>query len=548
MDPAGHATEPHRGGSAPRGDANHPLILLPHLIRLSRVDLSRLGPLLRLAPPSRRQCRLVLPLVLLLMVAVAVAQIDENPPPEAGTALEPSNCYRCHGSGIGMGLTSLYSISASSTTPRLDAPLQLNVTVRNDWVAELRDLSARIDLADAPDIGFTGRPPPVLGIERRGNLTFDALDPSDLVNVTQERTTRLEMPLPAGATALRIRLIPEGAGDDAPNLELRLWPPATDTRGDPALVIDEAGRGGTETLRVPTTTSTLRSGVWLAEVAQAPCDPLADRSCLRDQAFSLLGDAWFNITGGARQQTRPLRVLDGQDLAAPQTASVGWTLYLREAPEGNQTIRVLVNTTAHFKHNHNSARYDDWPFTQNLSLPIRLGGGVEVLAAPVEAAPESTHSVVLHWSESLGYAAAFALLASIVSGGAFGRASKRAVDRLVGGARRRVAFHIVLSYLLTVVAVAHTVVFLLEVTYHWSVGLLWGGLALLFMVLVGANGALQLPIIRAWGYPAWKFLNQFFTWALVLALLLHMGLDGANFDWLQDRVGWRDPVVTYFRG
>lgn len=518
-----------------------------HVHRLSLPPLSRLFPLLGIPDNFLPQIRRLLPvLALLAMAAVAVAQVDERPPPAEGTPLEPSNCYRCHGSGIGMGLTSMYSISARSTTPELNQPLQLTVTARNDWVADLRDLSARIDLGGAPDVGFSGRPPPVLGTTAVGNLTFDPINPLDL---THERAARVEMPLPAGATAFRIRLLPDvQEGEEAPDLQLRLWAPASDTRGDPTLVEDRSGKGGLEMLLVDEATNARRSGTWLAEVAQAACTEIRDRSCLRDQGFRLVGDAWFNITGGARAQTQPFPVgLDGQDLDAPQRSSVSWTLFIRQEPEGNQTITVTVNTTAHFKHDHNSARYDDWPFSQQITLPIALHATMELQAAPAPLAPASDEGLI-PWIEAIGYASAFALVASVVSGGIFGKSSKRLLDRLFGRTRRRVAFHIAISYVVTLLAMAHTILFVVEATYHWGVGLLWGGLATLSMILVGVNGALQMPVIRRWGYPVWKVLNSVFTYALLVFLVLHVALDGVHFSRIPERLGWRDPVLEYLRG
>ncbi len=485
-------------------------------------------------------------LVLLAVATLVAARTQEDQPPSEGTGLAPSNCYKCHGAFSGVSLASVYNISVTSTPMVLDAPVNVTVAVRNDWLAQLRDLSARLDLTGAPEVGFSGKPPPVLGVTSRGNLTFNATRPLAL---TEERVARVAIALPAGATALRIRLVPDTqTGDAAPDLAFRLWAPATDTKGDATVAVDEAGKGGSETLRVPAATPLLRSGTWLIEAAQAACVQAPDSACLQAQGFRVVGDAWFNVTGGERRQTLPFPVdqLEGQDTDGPLTSQVSWTVFLRDLPQGNQTLRVTVNATAHHDHHPNSARYDDWPYTDSLDLPVRVGGSIAVTAGPAPStATTSSLPTSVDWGELVGYAGGVALVGSVLSGGAFGQVSRRWLDRVFRGAARRVAVHKLLSACVILSAFAHTALFLGEPTYDWSVGVLWGGPAILLLFLLGVTGALRRRMVRWWGTGAWQALHAGMTYLALLFAVVHLGLDGADFQWIPERLHWQDPLRAY---
>src|ERR1051326_592703 len=92
--------------------------------------------------------------VLASIAVLAVAQVQEQAPPDQGTDLRSSNCYKCPATGggnLGPPLQSMLSVTAGgSTALALNQPLNLTVTVHNDWVAALRDLSADLDLGGAP--------------------------------------------------------------------------------------------------------------------------------------------------------------------------------------------------------------------------------------------------------------------------------------------------------------------------------------------------------------------------------------------------------------
>jgi len=230
---------------------------------------------------------------------------------------------------------------------------------------------------------------------------------------------------------------------------------------------------------------------------------------------------------------------------------VAWTYFLRDYTHGNESIAVTVNATAHYQHPPNAARYDDWPYSQRIVIPLTLlpiGGNLTLPSAPVTATNQTSGIPLAQWGEAVGYLGSFTLVVSMTSGGAFGNRTKTGLNKLYGEGKRRIAFHNVFSYGVITFAVAHMALFLIEAEYHWSVGLLWGAPAILFMLLLGVTGAFQGHIMRWWGSRAWTVIHASLSHLTILFTLVHMGLDGAHFTWIPKGLHWTDPVVKFLRG
>jgi hypothetical protein len=135
----------------------------------------------------------------------------------------------------------------------------------------------------------------------------------------------------------------------------------------------------------------------------------------------------------------------------------------------------------------------------------------------------------------------FLLVFSMITGGVFGKATRRWQNHLFRSAKRRVAFHNFVSYLLTFFAAAHTALFLWEPGFPWTLGMIWGTGALVAMMLLGVTGALQVPMVRRWNYATWRWTHLALALASVLLTIVHVLLDGANFTEFAEWVGWDDP-------
>lgn len=145
-------------------------------------------------------------------------------------------------------------------------------------------------------------------------------------------------------------------------------------------------------------------------------------------------------------------------------------------------------------------------------------------------------------AESTGFAAAALLVPSLLLGGTYGKASRRLFNALLGGAKRRVMFHNLVSLGLSLVAVLHIILFTYEIRYTILMGVLWGGLGALSLLVLGLTGYYQVPLIQRHGYKWWWYVHLTFGLLVVVFVSYHALLDGADFvfaregipEWIQD--------------
>lgn len=484
--------------------------------------------------------------LVLLVGAVAMAQ---TPP---ATNVVDSKCYTCHRQG-GQAATSAIS-SVFSLQPPEQLTLKpgeaspLVVVFRNDWTSRLDRIAATLDLSQAPAFAFASPPDPLLGMTRRETLVFL---PTALVE--GERSARVQLDAPEGATALRFSLIPDqGSGPTAPDLVMRLWDPHGNLNRDAQTEVDAVGQGGTEVFRLKTAelVASRGTGRWTVEAAQRGVTSSPDASLLQDQGFRVVLDAWFNQTGDRTHTLTSAARLDGKETDFP-TTPLRWDLFVVGQITSGQRLIIDAEATSYYQHPPQFGAVDEWRFKDQLRIPIEVPVEVNQTTPPVvnlnvtapSTNPAATGFVVTMAAvgEAVGYAAAFLYVSSTVSGGMFGM--RRGLNRAFRSARRRIAFHNALSYLLMLAATVHIVLFLIETTFHWSVGLLWGGVASLALLGLGFTGALQIPMIRGIGYTAWRVLHYGLALVAILTTLVHMGLDGIHFEFIQRELGWEDPLV-----
>lgn len=494
--------------------------------------------------------------VALILVVAAAALVQAEHVSNDATTVRESECYSCHfegGAGFGPPLTDMFRINPDPVELTVGTPGEFSVTVRNWWTAELREIEGRLDLSEAPALSFGDAPEPILDQSVRGTLPFVVGDVAQ-----PERSARVTFEVPLGGTDLAIRLVPDrGTGDQAPDLELRIWGPADDTRDDPAFTINSQGAGATETLIV--SGDPVPSGQWTVEVAEQGFLQTLSQSALASQPFTVQWDLRFDYEDPIRF-TGSSDILDGQEQETPQTTQLFWPIQLTEPLQSTQTIHVEVVALSFYDHPQQFNAEDEWYIVHERTIqltppPVDDGETNETVTigddAPVDEGPQLTDdsNPASVWGEIIGYFAAFLLVVSLVSGGTFGHWSRRLQQWvLFRKAKRRVAFHNVVSYLLILASVVHLVVFLVETRFPWSLGLLLGGASLLGMAGAGFTGAFQKPMVRAMGFEAWRWLHWLSFAIAMLGAVAHMVLDGIHFTEFQDKVGWSDPLIEWLNG
>ncbi len=484
--------------------------------------------------------------IILTITVVAIASsaqtvVEEGVP----VPLSQTSCWECHEVWDPPMRAMIHVVPPDRMVVAPGQAFDYTIEVQNAWMAQLSEFEATLDLTGAPNLTFPPAAPPLLDQVQTGAIPLDPV-------VIRERRAAVTHYLPPQASDVTFTLSPDNTDPTlGPDLVLAIYPPGTDrAAGDPPLaIVDNAGNGAAETWRLndPVQLRKLGSGEWNLEARFFPSDPQTQipRPGIQGNiGFSVVMDAYFNATT-ERQQT--LKLPDVVEVS--QGLILSWRLQAQKVPAAEEVVLYTLNFTSYYAHRDSRNPNEGWHLREG---EIRLSpfGQQLVLEAPVEGggrfvAPEFVDPGVsmARLSEAIGYVAAFLLLVSMWSGGVLGKGSRRRMNRIFRSARRRVAFHNFLSYGILATAIIHLVLFILETSYHWSLGLIWGGAATLGLLALGVTGALQVPLIRRWGFSVWRHVHLWTAVATVVLSLVHLLLDGANFGNVQEAVGWEDPLV-----
>lgn len=494
-------------------------------------------------------------LALVLVVALPAATVfaqkggEEGPIPERDTT-----CWPCHVAWAPPLKTFYNILPPIEAGAEVGQPFDFVVQLQNVWTPPkdgpyIVYYEPALDLTNAPSLVFFSETPPLVE-SKPGSVPPPS--PADPTGTTSGFVTTV---IPDGATRLSIVLTPaDGASATGPDLVLNVYAGATAPTGTPTFTVDDAGRGGSETLSLTSAEEFRNAGYgnWTIEaqwtpVSPDPADPtgLLGLPGLQAQAFTVGIDAAVEDTG-ERIQFQPTRA----NVAKGGSALFDYQLRANTAPAPGEYVRLVVNATMYYKHDAGSSPDDYANVTKAYpaDIPVTAEGTRAVLRTEFDASTVVGGSIqngatMDTISEAMGYGASFLLISSIWTGGMFGKASRRQLNGVFGTAKRRVAFHNFLSYGLILFAAVHTVLFIIEVAYHWTIGLLWGGTALLAMLLLGVTGAFQVQMIRRWNYATWRWSHYGLAVAAIVFTLVHMALDGVHFGFIQEWLGWKDPLV-----
>ncbi len=505
--------------------------------------------------------------VLLLLVAVmAVQAAPENDEP---TRIEESECYDCHqtgGEGSGPILNEIFRMFMTKA-PAIEpgTSTELEFRIMNWWTAEMHGFEGYIDLTNAPAFSFEPARDPVSD-SREGKLPRYE---TDAYFQGQSRSARVTMDIEAGGTDLTIEMSPDQESDA--ELTMNVWSPSQNPDTDqPEYSKSATQEGGNITLSI--TGELVQGGTYVVEALETPnpletptTDMFDEEGFRVDWTLSFEFDAGDPIQSGA-----VLTLLDGQDDSAPQDTTISWAVNVVEPITEEQRIRVYMESVAVYEHPPQFRAVDEWLYWNDVvylitpqddgSLAIgritpdgRTVTEFIVGESVIEVTPQDVEGPDLTVekdppfdiaAEVLGYIAAFLLVISLLTGGAFGNWSRRIQQFLVyRRAKKRVAFHNVISYGVLLVATVHMVLFLVEPKYDWSVGFFLGGVSILGMYLSGITGLYQRVMVRGMGHEAWRWLH-YLSFVLAFAGAAgHIVLDGIHFGEFQSAVGWEDPVA-----
>ena len=494
---------------------------------------------------------------LLAVAGVGLAQSPDGPP--LYEPIEQTECWTCHGPGVwDPDIDPLVDIVPALRNVTTGDEFSLDVEVFNAWLVpdrdiELMDFRVTLDISEAPSLVFVSDTPPVLDEQTPGTIEFDPNDLSDPNTLTTPQTGFVTLQIPQGATDVRVRLVPDDpSATTGPDLTLNIHPGVNEPNGQPARSVDEGGPGATETFHAdtPADFGELGFGNWTVEAQITYVDAGKGQVFPPGSVgFTVVMDAWFNASTEVRQ------VRTASDNILPeQRVLMDWPLRVQADPQAGERLRYTVNVTSFYE--HEGAEPDWQDHTIQIDEELEVDGGVTprlVIGRQDAAGPtvvEAPGVSIAAISEAIGYIGAFLLIASVWTGGMFGKASRRQLNTVFGSARRRVAFHNFLSYGIIAFSLVHMFIFLWDINgpiavdgYHFLVGVLWGGPAILAMLLLGVTGALQVPMIRKWNYAFWRWSHFGLAIAAIVFTVVHMLLDGQNFSFIQDALDYTDPLV-----
>ncbi|HUR62252.1 MAG TPA: ferric reductase-like transmembrane domain-containing protein [Candidatus Thermoplasmatota archaeon] len=481
--------------------------------------------------------------VVALLAVTLLATLAASQPNLQEEESYDSTCYTCHYAWSPVPMKTMFRLSPLEVHAPVGEAFEYSVQVEQAWPARPPDPTlvhfvGTFDVSRAPSVGFAGDRAPELGEVHYGQIVPDPGNPD------QKQEAFVVVEVPAGASDLVFTLAPNSTDPvTGPNLILRVHPGRIKPAIDAYRQVDDTGRGQPERFAVHggNNVAALGVGAWVLQARMYPVDPARQEvtPALQPVPFTLTLDAYFNTTG----ETRSYVILD-EVVTAGHSTSLAWPLRSLGPPQPGEEVRITVNATAHYEH-ESGGTPNHGNFTKTATVALRAGedGGLVLSPPQLQSTlrvPASTFSLA-RTGEAIGYLATFLLVVSNVAGGMFGAGSRRGLNRLFGSAKRRIAFHNVLSYFLTVATLVHMVVFFVEANFPWTLGLIWGGLGLLAMLLLGVTGALQIPMIRRWDYGSWRWTHLALSLAAVLFTVVHLLLDGANFTFFQDLVHWKDP-------
>lgn len=504
--------------------------------------------------------------LVVILILVTLAAVQAAPENDIATDIQESECYTCHqagGDGVGPVLTDVFRMFMTQPPDlELGASTSLDFEIRNWWTAEMLGFEGYIDIGGAPALSFESNKPPVFG-SKEGELP--EYEPAAFYQ-DQERAKRLTFDVATGGTDFTLGLSPkDGEGAD---LILRLWRPDQNPDTDTPLEIDENGAGEPENFT--TSADPIAGGRYTLEVAEIP-DRLEPLPVFDAIGFDVEWKLSYKFKAGATVQNGgSLVVLDGQDDRDPQETPLSFQVNVVSDITEEQYIRVYLESVAYYDHPPQFRAVDEWLYwndetyfltpqpdgsiyvqrltADGTSRVTEFVVGEQVIeVAPIDEAPDLTieeEASIDTFSEAVGYIAAFLLVISLLTGGAFGNWSRKFQQWLFyRRAKKRVAYHNVISYGLILTSTIHMVLFLIEPKYPWSVGFFLGSVSIIGMYMSGFTGMFQRGMVRTMGHEAWRWMHYMsFVFAFAGAAG-HVLLDGIHFGELQAAIGWVDPVA-----
>ena len=194
-----------------------------------------------------------------------------------------------------------------------------------------------------------------------------------------------------------------------------------------------------------------------------------------------------------------------------------------------------------------------------LSIPVRLlykgdvsgnitvswysNGSMHALSIPISVLPERSSDAGWDLYHEIGKYTGIASMLLLIIGYFTGGTGflRKMVDRLFGGASKRIQFHCAMSYEVLLLALFHLAVLFygpfrgFDRIVSWQSSL--GVLAMLLMFVIALNGILQRPLVNSIGGANWRRIHTWGSYLATCLVVLHALMIGSHFYWLRSIIG-----------
>ena len=427
--------------------------------------------------------RILAPFLSIIVIVVVVF----FPLPDISDTIiaQEEGCVSCHSGFKAFTMT----IDAPQEVPE-KYDFEFKVIVGNPWDHELQNVEAVLDISGAPNLEFAQDGGEPYHEETSGSVSVGG-------------STSIPFPVLVGATDAEITLDGDEGLLGRNDIDLTIYSPNGQTW-------ESAGSGADEAVKLDARDFERGGyGDYEAVIVYFIGTPSI--------SFTLTVDVQYGV-GQMR--------LEGPDLSPGEKYTFTWPL--RSTTKGDNTVEADVSGTAYHEHGEVEAENSE-DYSEEETRELTVGDKL-VYSAPDEEVYIGDPTLL--FERVLGLLSGLLLLISI----AFTKILKPVqlrVDRLIGGAAKRIKWHCRISFLLIMLSALHGI--LLPIGPHASSlrGLSLGLPSFVIMGVLGYIGWQQQKLIMRWGNEKWRRIHLILTIMVVILVALHALLDGSDFAWLR---------------
>ncbi|MBW3581836.1 MAG: ferric reductase-like transmembrane domain-containing protein [Euryarchaeota archaeon] len=406
----------------------------------------------------------------------------------------------------------------------------LQVSIRNPWKHTVHDIAVTVNTSAAPNVMvLTGDLPPALENDNlqhtlvQGEHTADKPLSQNLEVLENATTVRVY------AKVVEARLA-DASGDRLQSPKIGLSVKGPSEAADP---VKATGSDRAKSVKVQGDDIAKHGfGNWRVNVWYD--------SGIDDEITIQMGMfVYYNATASTE-----FTFFAGSDVVLRQDESVTIEIPLQITSADEATLDFAVQTRTHWIHQPGSNAVNNGQFFRFMKMNTK--GGDQFISVADTSAPQIVGAQVdlmNLFTRIIGFAAAFIIPIAMVTGGMFGKGSRRVMNKWIGGARKRVLWHSSMSWMIIVIASLHFVFALIETRFTWERGLFWGGVGWALLMSLGVTGYWQVQMIKRWNYRTWRHVHLWSAVGVFVFAGMHTLVEGSDLQVVRDAMPFLERLI-----